>query len=127
MMLLCCSAPYFAPSALSHASTHHAIMVNQLQMTPGSQVALLLLALLVALQQLCVIPCTLTLQCNSYTLAADNQQRKVLRVVCRWDFSPTLTKELLDDLQEAIDWLEVRQGLRVCGDSAVDVAIMTAV
>jgi hypothetical protein len=32
----------------------------------------------------------------------------VLRVVCRWDFSPTLTKELLDDLQEAMEWLEVR-------------------
>jgi hypothetical protein len=46
---------------------------------------------------------------HSYTLAADNESRKVLRVVCRWDFSPTLTKELLDDLQEALDWLEVRR------------------
>ncbi|WIA28305.1 hypothetical protein OEZ86_010856 [Tetradesmus obliquus] len=43
----------------------------------------------------------------AYTLAAGNQARKVLRVVCRWDFSPTLTNELLDDLQEALDWLEV--------------------
>lgn len=43
----------------------------------------------------------------AYTLAKDNQQRKVLRVVCRWDFNATLVAELLDNLQESMDWLEV--------------------
>eukprot|EP00878_Enallax_costatus_P000864 GHUV01000990.1.p1 GENE.GHUV01000990.1~~GHUV01000990.1.p1 ORF type:complete len:514 (+),score=113.87 GHUV01000990.1:240-1781(+) len=43
----------------------------------------------------------------AYTLAKDNQERKVLRVVCRWDFNPTLVGELLDNLQESMDWLEV--------------------
>eukprot|EP00879_Flechtneria_rotunda_P013706 GHRR01014318.1.p1 GENE.GHRR01014318.1~~GHRR01014318.1.p1 ORF type:complete len:480 (+),score=126.92 GHRR01014318.1:194-1633(+) len=46
----------------------------------------------------------------AYRLAQDNDERKVLRVVCRWDFSPTLAAELLANMQEALDWLQVRQG-----------------
>jgi hypothetical protein len=42
----------------------------------------------------------------AYTLAKDNEGRKVLRIVCRWDFSPQLVAELLEDLQEALDWLD---------------------
>lgn len=41
----------------------------------------------------------------AYTLAQDNEARKVLRVVCRWDLSPTLVAELLEDLDEALAWL----------------------
>lgn len=43
----------------------------------------------------------------AYTLAKDNQARKVLRVVCRWDFSPTLAGELLGDIKASLEWLEV--------------------
>lgn len=43
----------------------------------------------------------------AYTLAKDNQERTVMRVVCRWDFNTTLVAELLDNLQECMDWLEV--------------------
>lgn len=43
----------------------------------------------------------------AYTLAKDNQERKVLRVVCRWDLGPALVQELLDDLQDAMSWLAV--------------------
>lgn len=53
-----------------------------------------------------------------YTLAKDNENRKVLRVVCRWDLSPTLAKELLDDLQEALGWLEVSSHQEVANCSA---------
>ena len=41
----------------------------------------------------------------AYTLATNNEARKVLRVVCRWDFSPTLVAELLEDLDQALAWL----------------------
>eukprot|EP00775_Hariotina_reticulata_P007642 gene7642-7844_t len=42
----------------------------------------------------------------AYTLARDNTNRKVLRVVCRWDFNPTLAEELLENIQESMEWLD---------------------
>ncbi|KAI8465488.1 MAG: glutamate decarboxylase [Monoraphidium minutum] len=41
----------------------------------------------------------------AYTLARDNESRKVLRVVCRWDLNATMVAELLDDIKEALEWL----------------------
>lgn len=42
----------------------------------------------------------------AYTLAKNNEARKVLRIVCRWDFEETLAAELLVDIKESIEWLE---------------------
>jgi len=42
----------------------------------------------------------------AYALAKSNEDRKVLRIVCRWDFNPTLAAELIEDLKEALDYLE---------------------
>lgn len=42
-----------------------------------------------------------------------------MRVVCRWDFNTTLVAELLDNLQECMDWLEVRE-MTASGFAAVD-------
>jgi hypothetical protein len=42
----------------------------------------------------------------AYTLARANDARKVLRIVCRWDFSPQLAAELLEDFQEALEYLD---------------------
>lgn len=41
----------------------------------------------------------------AYTLAKDNEQRKVLRIVCRYDLGPTMVAELLEDMQEVLEWL----------------------
>ncbi|KAF8072487.1 Glutamate decarboxylase [Scenedesmus sp. PABB004] len=32
--------------------------------------------------------------------------RQVLRVVCRWDFGPTMCAELLEDIKDALAWLD---------------------
>lgn len=42
----------------------------------------------------------------AYTLAKDNEQRKVLRIVCRWDMNPTMVVELLEDLENAMSYLD---------------------
>ncbi|GBF92913.1 glutamate decarboxylase [Raphidocelis subcapitata] len=42
----------------------------------------------------------------AYTLAKDNGARKVLRIVCRWDLNATMVEELLENIEESLQWLE---------------------
>jgi len=38
---------------------------------------------------------------------------QVLRVVCRWDFNPTLAEELLVDIKESMAWLDVSEQMQL--------------
>lgn len=42
----------------------------------------------------------------AYTLAKANEARRVLRIVCRWDLDANMVAELLENIGEALEWLE---------------------